>query len=174
MRSSLALLPMRRWAVTDYGLEFLSRPLTKWERRLQWREDQSKHWTAWGEPSERPPTDDDSFKVPAHALLAKVTGTRSGLQFYGLPIVVAFEPWVDLDMFEAFEECFYAAIPVHCRAPLAPTTVYEKIELQLLVEKYGEQAVQQRQPCLAEPDFLDRTFGEARAIVAERTARGTG
>ena len=156
-----------RWAVTDYGLEFLSRRPTKWERHQQWLEDMSKHWTALSEPSKRPPIDDNSFKVPAHELLDEVMGRHTGLRFYKLPIVVAFEPWVDLDMFEAFEECFYAAMPMHCRAPLAPTTFGDAISIQLLVEKYGRQAVQQRQPCLAEPDVMDRTFREARAIVAE-------
>jgi hypothetical protein len=119
---------------------------------------------------QRPSIDDDSFKVPADALLDEVMGRHSGLRFYKLPIVVAFEPWVNLDMFEAFEECFYAAMPVHCRAPLAPTTFGEAIRIQLLVEKYGRQAVQERLPCLAEPDVMDRTFREARAIVAERVA----
>jgi hypothetical protein len=40
-----------RWAVTDYGLEFLSRRPTKWERHQQWLDDMSKHWTALSEPS---------------------------------------------------------------------------------------------------------------------------
>jgi hypothetical protein len=157
-----------RWAVTDYGLEFLSRRPTRAERHRQWLEDMSKHWTTLSEPSKRPPIDDDSFNIPAYELLDEVMGRVSGLHFYKAPIVVAFEPWVDPDMFEAFEDCFYAAMPVHCRAPLASRTVGDAIRIQLLVEKYGKRAVQERQPCLADPDVMDRTFREAGAIVAQR------
>jgi hypothetical protein len=103
-----------RWAVTEYGLEFLTRPMTRWELRRQWREERSGRATT-SQPE--PPRDDYSFKIPAYALLAKAVHRDSGLEFYVHPLAVAVEEWVDVEMFEAFEDCFYAAIPLHCRAP---------------------------------------------------------
>jgi len=157
-----------QWAVTDYGLELLSGRPTRAERHRQWLENMSAHWTTLSAPSKRPPVGDDSFKIPASELLDELVERRTGLRFYKVPIVVAEEPWVDLDRFDAFEDCFYAAMPVHCRTPLpVPRTLTEALIMQLREERYGRRTLRD-QPCCAEPDVLDRTFRRARAIVAQR------
>jgi hypothetical protein len=77
---------------------------------------------------------------------------------------------VDIDAFDAFEECFYAAMPVHCRAPLpVPRTLFEAVQMHLREEMYGKRTLRD-QPCQADADVLDRTFREARAIVRQRAS----
>jgi hypothetical protein len=59
----------------------------------------------------------------------------------------------------------------HC---IAVHPLYDEIILSMRVKEYGRKALEQQQPFLAEHDVLDRTFGLARAIVAARSATGTG
>src|SRR5437660_6533062 len=119
-------------------------------------------WTSLNSPSRRPPqVGDDTFKVPAYELLDELREKNGPRRYYKLPIVVALEPWVDIETFEAFEECFYAAMPVHCRTPLpVPTTFEEAIRMHLYEQRCGKRILQQ-QPCSADPKVLDRTFREA-------------
>ena len=115
-----------QWAVTDYGLELLSKRPTRAERHREWLEQISAHWTSLSAPSKRRPIGDDSFKIPASELLDELVERRSGLRFYRVPIVVAEEPWVNFDCFDAFEDCFYAAMPVHCCPPLPVPQTFEE------------------------------------------------
>lgn len=140
--ASIVIHSKGQWAVTDFGLELVSDL----------------------------PDRNDIYKIPAYELLDELVERNSGRRFYKLPLVVAMEPWADLDCFDAFEDCFYAAMPVHCRTPLPiPQTFIEVIKMHLYEEKYGKRT-QQDQPCRAEADVLDRTLREARAIIEKRAA----
>lgn len=138
--ASIVIHSKGQWAVTDFGLELLSDL----------------------------PERNDIYKIPAYELLDELWEEPSGRRFYKLPLVVAWESWVDIDVFEGFEECFYAAMPVHCRAPLpVPQTFNDFIKMHLYEERYGKRTLRD-QPCCAEGDMLERTFREARAIVRRR------
>jgi hypothetical protein len=68
------------------------------------------------------PERNDIYKIPGYELLAMDGSGR----LYRWPLVLTGEPWVDSAAFDAFEACFYAAMPVHCREPLpVPRTLDE-------------------------------------------------
>jgi hypothetical protein len=160
-----------KWAVTDYGLEPLIRPPTHYERHQEWLEQATAHWTSLNTPSKKPPPPgDDTFKIPAYELLAELREVNGPRRYYKLPIVVAMERWVDIDGFDAFEDCFYAALPVHCRSPLPVARTFEEAIRMHLHEQWHGKRTLQDQPCSADPDLLKETFRIARDIVLERTS----
>jgi hypothetical protein len=124
-----------RWAVTDFGLELLSDF----------------------------PERNDIYKISGYELLNEWVATDGSGRFYKWPLMLAMEPWIDIDVFEAFEHCFYLAMPIHCRMPLPiPRTLDEAIKMH-----FSKRTLQD-QPCRTDPDVLKRTFREPHAIVRER------
>jgi len=106
------------------------------------------------------------YKIAAYELLTK---DGSG-PFYKWPLLVAQEPWVDIEAFATFEDCFYLAMPVHCRAPLrVPQTLDEAIDIHFHEEMYGKRTLKD-QPCCADPNILEETFRKARGIVQRRAS----